>query len=128
MRVDRLDHIVLTVRSVEETVAFYERVLGMRGEVFGGGRVALAFGDQKINLHLAGQEFNPHAAVPVPGSADFCLTTTVPIGEVVTHLAAQGVDLLIGPVPKVGARANLRSVYFRDPSGNLVEVANEVTE
>lgn len=128
MRVDRLDHIVLTVRSIEETVAFYERVLGMRGELFGGGRVGLAFGEQKINLHLAGQEFNPHAGTPVPGSADFCLTTTLPIAEVMEHLAAQGVELLMGPVLKVGARAALRSVYFRDPSGNLVEVANEVAE
>jgi catechol 2,3-dioxygenase-like lactoylglutathione lyase family enzyme len=126
MRVARIDHVVLTVRDVERTVAFYESVLGMRAATFGEGRRALAFGDQKLNLHQAGREFEPKARSPLPGSADLCFTTDVPLEEVVAHLAERGVVIELGPVDKVGARHALRSVYFRDPDGNLVEVANEI--
>lgn len=124
MRIDRLDHFVLTVADVEATCAFYQRVLGMAVVSFGNGRKALRFGQQKINLHAHGHEFEPKAERPTPGAADFCLITAVPLAEVVAHLGAQGVALVAGPVPRTGATGSLISVYFRDPDGNLVEVAN----
>lgn len=124
--IDRLDHVVLTVADVDRTCAFYERVLGMERVTFAGGRVGLAFGGHKLNLHVAGREFAPRATRPIPGSADFCLVTTAPLAEVVDHLTACGVEVVHGPVDKVGARAALRSVYVRDPDGNLVEISNEV--
>lgn len=124
MHIDRIDHFVLTVRDVEATCAFYERVLGMRSVTFAGGRRALAFGAQKINLHPAGHEYEPKADRALPGTGDFCLVTTVPLDEVVAHLAAQSVPIIEGPVAKTGALGPLRSVYFRDPDANLVEVSN----
>lgn len=119
-----IDHFVLTCGDVEATVAFYERALGMTGETFAGGRRALAFGSQKINLHQAGAEFTPRAERPVPGSADFCLLSEVPVAEVAAHLATLGIVLVEGPVAKTGATGPLTSIYFRDPDGNLVEVSN----
>lgn len=124
MRVEAIDHFVLTVASIEETCAFYERVLGMTAVSFGEGRKALAFGSQKINLHLAGREFVPHADHPVAGSADFCLLTSLPLDDCMAHVRAQGVPILLGPVDRTGATGKLRSFYFRDPDQNLVEVAN----
>jgi catechol 2,3-dioxygenase-like lactoylglutathione lyase family enzyme len=126
MRIDAIDHFVLTVASIEDACAFYERVLGMTTVTFGEGRKALAFGSQKINLHLAGREFSPHAQHPVPGSADFCLITSLPLDECIAHVQAQGVTILLGPVDRTGAISKLRSFYFRDPDQNLVEVANRV--
>ena len=123
---DRLDHVVLTARDLTETCNFYQRVLGMRLEAFGNGRLALLYGDQKINLHEAGREFEPKADRPTPGGLDLCFTTRTPIEAVVAHLQASGVPILEGPVERTGARARLMSVYFRDPDGNLVEVAEYV--
>ena len=125
VKVERIDHVVLTVADVDRTIAFYERALGMRPVTFGEGRRALAFGDQKLNLHQAGREFTPHAKAPVSGSVDICFTTTMPLEEVVSHLRSAGVAIESGPVPKTGARATLRSIYLRDPDGNLIEIANE---
>jgi catechol 2,3-dioxygenase-like lactoylglutathione lyase family enzyme len=124
--VSRIDHFVLTVASVEATCAFYEKALGLETVTFNEGRRALSFGEQKINLHQHGAEFVPHARAIAPGSGDFCLTTMVPLDEIIAHLKAAGVEIEQGPVPKTGARSKLRSVYFRDPDGNLVEVSNEV--
>ena len=124
MKIDRIDHFVLTVRDPEASCAFYSRVLGMHPVTFAGGRKALAFGNQKINLHQAGREFEPKAERPVPGSADFCLITSVPLDEVIAHLETCGVAIIEGPVAKTGATGPLRSVYFRDPDLNLVEVSN----
>ena len=126
MHIDGVDHFVLTVASIEEACAFYERVLGMTTVSFGEGRKAIAFGSQKINLHLAGREFTPHAQRPVPGSADFCLITSLPLDDCIDHVRAQGVAILLGPVDRTGATGKLRSFYFRDPDQNLVEVANNV--
>ena len=126
MKVDRIDHVVLTCGDVERTISFYERALGMRPVTFGGGRRALAFGDQKLNLHQAGREYEPKARVPTPGSVDLCLVTDVALVDVAAHLRSAGVAIELGPVDKTGARAALRSLYFRDPDGNLVEVSNEV--
>lgn len=124
MKVDRIDHFVLTVRDVEATCDFYSRVLGMEVEEFEGGRRALQFGRQKINLHQSGAEFEPKAGKPTPGSGDFCLVTDVPLERVVEHLASCGVELIEGPVERIGAMGSMESVYFRDPDGNLVEVSN----
>ncbi len=122
--IDRLDHMVLTVADIDATCAFYGRVLGMEKVVFGGVHTALAFGRQKINLHPAGNEYVPHAAHPAPGSGDLCLITETPIAQVIAHLEACGVAIEEGPVPKTGATGPITSVYFRDPDGNLIEVAN----
>ena len=121
-----MDHVVLTVADVDRTLAFYQRVLGMTPLSFGEGRRALAFGDQKLNLHQAGREFEPKALRPTPGAVDLCLTTDVPLEEVAAHLRSQSVAIELGPVHKTGARSALRSLYFRDPDGNLIEVSNEV--
>ena len=126
LEIDSLDHLVLTVADVGRTVDFYERVLGMRPVTFGDGRRALVFGRQKLNLHQAGREFEPKARAPVAGSADFCLLTRVPLSEVAAHLEGCGVPIEEGPVRRTGARADLESLYLRDPDGNLVEVANEL--
>lgn len=126
MKVQRIDHVVLTVADVERTITFYERVLGMTPVSFGEGRRGLSFGDQKLNLHQAGREFEPKARRPTPGAIDLCFTTDVPLDEVAEHLRSQSVAIEHGPVDKVGARRALRSLYFRDPDGNLIEVSNEV--
>jgi catechol 2,3-dioxygenase-like lactoylglutathione lyase family enzyme len=124
IRVDRLDHLVLTVADVEKSCAFYHRVLGMSVVVFGAGRKALAFGRQKINLHAHGNEFEPKADRPTPGSADLCFITAVPLTEVVAHLSDEGVAIVEGPVERTGATGPILSIYFRDPDGNLIEVSN----
>ncbi len=122
--IDHLDHLVLTVADVPTTVAFYQRVLGMRQVTFANGRQALAFGSQKINLHQAGREVRPHATRPAPGSADLCFITTTPLPEVVTTLANLGVPVEEGPVRRAGANGPILSVYLRDPDGNLIELSN----
>lgn len=127
MHIDRIDHIVLTVHDVEASCAFYQRVLGMRVVTFEGGRKALAFGNQKFNLHQAGREFEPKAHRPTPGSADFCLITTTPIAEVIAHLRSCNVAILEGPAQRTGATGPILSVYFRDPDLNLIEVSNAVS-
>jgi catechol 2,3-dioxygenase-like lactoylglutathione lyase family enzyme len=124
MRIDRLDHLVLTVTDMASTCDFYSRVLGMEVVTFGAGRKALAFGAQKINLHQKGEEFEPKAANPTPGSGDLCLISSVPIAEVIEHLRQCGVPILQGPVARTGATGPIQSVYLRDPDGNLVEVSN----
>lgn len=124
MQIDRIDHFVLTVASIDRTVDFYQQALGMQPVTFGDGRRALTFGTQKLNLHEAGKEFEPKAAHPRPGSADFCLISTTPIDEVVAHLQAHGIAIDEGPVGRTGATGPITSVYVRDPDQNLVEVAN----
>jgi catechol 2,3-dioxygenase-like lactoylglutathione lyase family enzyme len=121
--IDRIDHIVLTVKDIDATCRFYERVLGMRRVAFEG-RVALAFGGQKINLHLARREFEPKAAHPTPGSGDFCLITETPLAAVIEHLTSCHVAIEKGPAPRTGATGPILSVYFRDPDDNLIEVSN----
>ena len=124
MRIDHLDHFVLTVRDIDATCAFYTRVLGMDARTFGDGRRSLHFGAAKINLHQQGREFEPRAATPVPGSADVCLIASTPLGEVIRHLLECDVEIIEGPVQKTGATGPILSVYFRDPDGNLIEVSN----
>lgn len=124
MQIDHLDHLVLTVADLNATVDFYTRVLGMQAVTFGEGRQALAFGNQKINLHQAGREFEPKAERPTPGSADLCFIVATPLDEVVAQLQAHGVTPIEGPVKRTGATGPIRSVYVRDPDQNLIELAN----
>ncbi len=128
MEVERFDHVVFTVRDLERTCDFYARVLGMEAISFGGGRRALRFANQKINLHLAGAEFEPKAERPVPGSEDLCLITKTNLEDAMAHVRACGVEIIEGPCEKSGAAGPIRSFYFRDPDGNLIEVSNYADE
>jgi catechol 2,3-dioxygenase-like lactoylglutathione lyase family enzyme len=120
---DRLDHLVLTTVDEPACIDFYTRVLGMRLETFAGGRRALRFGAQKINLHRRGAEFEPKAHLPVPGALDLCFLVEGPLDEVIAHLGRCGWPILEGPVERTGATGPLRSVYLRDPDLNLIELS-----
>lgn len=125
--ISSLDHIVLTVRSIEDTVRFYTEVLGMEQEIFGTGRVALKFGAQKINLHELGKEFEPKASSPTPGSADVCFITDLPISEAYDRVSEKSVCIIEGIVSRTGAVGPIQSFYFRDPDDNLIEVSSYAT-
>ncbi|MER9327722.1 VOC family protein [Mesorhizobium sp. M0488] len=118
-----IDHFVLTVASLDATCAFYQRVLGFERIDAPGRPTALAFGNQKINVHEVDRTFEPKAKSPTPGSGDFCLITDRPLDELLASLEANGVAVELGPVERIGARGAMMSVYFRDPDGNLVEVS-----
>ena len=124
MKIDRLDHLVLTVANLDVTCRFYETVLGMEVVTFGQGRKALAFGSSKINLHQLGKEFEPKALRPTAGSADLCFITTAPLDQVVVHLRTHGVAIEEGPIARTGAAGPINSVYIRDPDKNLIEISN----
>lgn len=124
MQVERIDHLVLTVKDLDRTVDFYTDVMGMRKVIFGEGRVALTFGQQKINLHQYGHEFEPKANTVMPGSADLCFIINEDVHQVTRHLVEKGVPVIEGPVKRTGAMGKILSVYFRDPDGNLIEVSN----
>ncbi|XP_012686739.2 glyoxalase domain-containing protein 5-like [Clupea harengus] len=124
VQISHLDHLVLTVRSVPKTIDFYSSILGMEVVTFKGDRKALGFGQQKINLHQSGKEFEPKAKIPTPGSVDLCLITETPLTTVAAHLQACGVTIEEGPVERSGAVGPITSLYFRDPDENLIEVSN----
>jgi len=124
MKIEAIDHIVLTVKDMDASISFYVQVLGMRVTTFGGNRKALLFGTQKINLHQYGQEPEPKAKLPTPGSADLCFITTTDLAEIIDQLDSSGIDIVEGPVQRTGAVGRINSVYFRDPDGNLIEVSN----
>ena len=124
MKIERVDHFVLTVASIDRTCEFYGRVLGMEVVIFGDNRKALAFGTQKINLHQVRNEFEPKALAPTAGSGDFCLITNTPIEEVIDHMSACGVKIGEGPISRTGATGAITSVYIEDPDGNLIEISN----
>jgi catechol 2,3-dioxygenase-like lactoylglutathione lyase family enzyme len=121
--ITELDHLVLTVRDLDATVRFYVEGLGMELREFDEGRKALHFASHKINLHLAGREFEPKAAHPTPGSADMCFLTERPLDEISERLASLGYPIIEGPVPRTGATGPIRSIYTRDPDDNLIEIA-----
>jgi catechol 2,3-dioxygenase-like lactoylglutathione lyase family enzyme len=125
MKIQTLDHLVITTTDIEQIFKFYTRVLGMEAVGFNDGRKALRFGKQKINLHKIGAEFTPHAMKPTPGSTDICLITDTPMHEVVSHLASCNVKIIEGPVKRIGASGPLLSIYIHDPDGNLIELANQ---
>jgi catechol 2,3-dioxygenase-like lactoylglutathione lyase family enzyme len=124
--IDHLDHLVLTCVDPEATKDFYTRVLQMELETFGAGRIAFRFGNQKINLHVRGAEFEPKAHQPVPGALDLCFIATVPLDDVIEHLQRVNWPIVEGPVPRTGATQKIRSVYVRDPDLNLIEIAELV--
>lgn len=124
IQIDRIDHLVLTVADIERTCAFYRDLLGFKEVIFGEGRRALEFGHQKFNLHQVGQEFEPKAERPTPGSADLCLIAQTPIETVIKMLEQAGVEIELGPVVRTGAQGSIRSVYIRDPDENLIEISN----
>jgi catechol 2,3-dioxygenase-like lactoylglutathione lyase family enzyme len=121
--IDHLDHLVLTTADEEACVRFYVDALGMTLETFGAGRKALRFGNQKINLHVKGHEFEPKADVPTPGSLDLCFIASVPLEAVIERLGEKGVAIIEGPVMRTGATSRIRSVYMRDPDLNLIEIS-----
>ena len=118
-----LDHFVVTTRDLERCLHFYVDVLGMRKEVFGQGRIALRFGDLKINVHPPGNQADVVATVPTPGSLDLCFLADRPLDEVIAHLQAKGVTIEKMPSIRTGARFPIRSIYLRDPDGNLIEIS-----
>lgn len=121
--IERLDHLVLTVQDINATCDFYRQVLGMQVIIFGEQRQALLFGQQKINVHQVGQELEPKAHRPTAGSADLCFITQTDLDTVIEHLNHHNVRVLEGPVERTGALGMMKSVYFRDPDGNLIEVS-----
>jgi catechol 2,3-dioxygenase-like lactoylglutathione lyase family enzyme len=124
MRIERLDHLVLTVAAIARTCEFYTRVLGMEVVRFSEGRTALRFGQQKINLHPASDIPGLVADKPTPGSGDLCFITPVPLAEVTAHLEDCGIPIVAGPGPRAGAIGTIQSVYIRDPDRNLIEISN----
>ncbi len=121
--INRIDHLVLAVADIDKTVAFYS-ILGMNVVEFGQGRLALTFGNQKINLHKSDDEFEPKALMPTPGSGDLCFITDMPLIDVIEHLGNNGIRIIEGPVHRTGALGLMLSIYLRDPDGNLIEIAN----
>ncbi len=124
MKIDRLDHFVLTVASIEKTCDFYGRILGFEIITFLGDRKALKFGQQKINLHQVGREFDPKALIPTAGSGDLCFIATTPVNQIIEELQAAHVSIELGPVERTGANGTILSVYLRDPDHNLIEISN----
>ncbi|WP_418114852.1 VOC family protein [Vibrio scophthalmi] len=124
MEISHLDHLVITVKDIPTTINFYQNVLGMTVVEFGAGRFALAFGQQKINLHQHGQEFEPKAESVQLGSSDLCFITKTRLMDVVTHIEQQGVAIIEGPIERTGAMGKIVSIYIRDPDGNLIELSN----
>lgn len=118
-----IDHIVITTANLERCLAFYTGALGMQVERYGAGRIALRFGDHKFNVHPPGFDAGIKARIPTPGSLDLCFLADVPLSEVIARLQAHGVPIEEGPIERTGARFTIRSVYVRDPDGNLVEIS-----
>ena len=126
MRIARLDHLVLTVASIEASLAFYSGVLGMEVVTFGEGRKALRFGAAKINLHETRRTFEPKAKRPTEGSADLCFLVETPLAAIAEELTRNGIAIELGPVQRTGAEGPILSLYCRDPDGNLVELAESM--
>jgi len=124
MKITHLDHLVLTVSNIETTIDFYQCILGMKKHVFADNRVALTFGNQKINLHQAGNELEPKANTPSPGSADLCFVIQSPLPVAMQHVRDCGIEILEGPVARTGATGPVMSFYFRDPDLNLIELCH----
>lgn len=126
MKISRLDHLVLTVQNIEKSVLFYTQIMGMEKVAFGDSRVALLFGNQKINLHEHKKEFEPKAQHPTPGSADLCFVIETPISEAQQYLENCGIEIIDGPIIRTGAIGQILSIYIRDPDQNLLELSNYI--
>ena len=123
-----LDHLVLTCVDIAETKRFYTEVMQMQLETFGAGRIAFRFGNQKINIHERGSEFEPKAHLPVPGALDLCFIASVPLADVIAHLSRCAWPIVEGPVERTGATHKIRSVYVRDPDLNLIEISELIDQ
>ena len=123
IKISHINHLILTVADISATVDFYEKILGMRAISFGSGRIALEFGNQKINLHQLGSEFEPKAQNIQAGSADLCFITTTELSNAMQHVKDHGITIIEGPVKRTGAQGSIISFYFRDPDGNLIEIS-----
>jgi len=126
ININRLDHLVLTVKDIDTTVTFYTQVLGMKKEVFKESRVALKYGNQKINLHLLGKEFEPKAQNVKEGSADLCFIIDTPIFEAKKYIESLNIKIIEGIVNRTGANGEIQSIYLRDPDMNLIELSNYI--
>ena len=126
MKLEKLDHLVLPVSDIDRIAEFYTKHLGMHKRTFGNGRVALHFGDQKINLHPAGWDYEPKATVSIAGSGDLCFIVSEPVEKLRLALEQSGIDIIAGPIARTGAIGGLCSIYFRDPDGNLIELSNRI--
>ena len=124
IKISHLDHLVLTVSDIDKTVDFYTKVLGMEKEIFKGSRIALKFGNQKINLHKLGAEFEPKAFNVKDGSADLCFIINTPLNEAKNYIESMGIKIEEGIVSRTGARGEIESIYLRDPDKNLIELSN----
>lgn len=124
MKINNIDHLVLTVANIEKTIDFYTNILGFEVVTFGDNRKALTFGNQKINLHQKGKEFEPKAEYPTSGSGDLCFISETDIHEVLEELKQKNIEIIEGIVDRTGALGKIKSVYFRDPDLNLIEVSN----
>jgi len=124
--ISHLDHLVLTCTDLEATRYFYATVLQMELQTFGAGRIAFRFGNQKINLHQRGAEFEPKAHLPVPGALDLCFIAAVKLDDVIAHLRDHGWPIKEGPVQRTGATGPIRSIYLRDPDLNLIEISEMI--
>ena len=128
MLITALDHLVLTVVDIDKTVEFYTKVLGMEKEIFKGSRIALKFGNQKINLHKLGNEFEPKAFNVKNGSADLCFIINTPLIEAKNYIESLGIEIEEGIVSRTGALGEIESIYLRDPDKNLIELSNYINK
>ena len=124
--INRVDHLVLTTTNLDTCLDFYQRILKMSVTTFGEQRYALQFGQQKINIHQYGKEFEPKAHLPVPGSLDLCFISDIPLLDVQKHLEQQDVKIIEGPVQRTGATGKILSLYLRDPDLNLIEISQYI--
>jgi len=126
MKIQSLDHLVLTVNNIEDSIHFYCEILGMQHIQFADNRHALKYGEQKINLHQKDKIFQPASESPTPGSADLCFIVSTPVNQIISELNENGIDLIEGPLERTGATGNILSVYIRDPDMNLLELSNKI--
>ncbi|MDR0228559.1 MAG: VOC family protein [Flavobacteriaceae bacterium] len=124
MRVNHLDHLVMTVSDIDITVKFYTNILGFELDVFGDNRKALKFGNQKINLHQKGKEFEPKANHPTVGALDLCFIVEENVEQIIMELQQKGIEIVQGIVSRTGALGEIQSIYLRDPDDNLIELSN----
>ena len=123
LKIKSIDHIVLTVKDINKSLYFYETILGLKKEIFNQNRIALTFGNQKLNLHEYKHEINPHALLPTPGSIDLCFITDTNINESIQYIQSKGITIIEGPIQRTGASGAITSFYINDPDGNLIEIA-----